>query len=486
MIALLAATMPEAQPLLEQLGAERLPDQAFRVYRFGGTAERPGGVVIISGMGPAAAADAAEHVIARHGAEAIVNFGICGAVSGAAAAGAVFAVAHVVDGDAAGEGSLKLGPGAWPTLPRARLATVREPVFGGSRRAELAARADLVDMEGYAVARAAAGRGVPCSLIKAVSDAADDGGREALRRNIDGVSRRLAAVLAPALRPGEAARPGLLGRLLRLVKVEHTVFSLPLLFGGAWLAAGGGMPPWRVLGLIALAGVGARALGMSANRILDRDLDARNARTAGRELAAGTMNVRAAYLLAAASLAVYLLAAAALGPVCLMLAPAPAVLLLGYSLLKRFTPLCHFGIGACMAAAPLGAWVAVTGNVLFSREVGLLAAFAFFWISGFDIIYALQDMESDRRTGVRSLPAALGSAGAQVVAALVHAAAMAALVGLWRLQGGGMLAGAALAVAAGAMVAAYVPAIPLPARFFPVSAVAGVAGAVIPILGGLP
>ncbi|MEI6149734.1 MAG: UbiA family prenyltransferase, partial [bacterium] len=104
----------------------------------------------------------------------------------------------------------------------------------------------------------------------------------------------------------------------------------------------------------------------------------------------------------------------------------------------------------------------------------------------FDIIYALQDLEADRRNGVHSLPAALGSRGAQGVAALIHALAAVCAVGLWRLTGGGLFAGLSLAVALGAFLAAYHPRLPLPIRFFPVSAIAGMAGALIPLLGGLP
>jgi 4-hydroxybenzoate polyprenyltransferase len=164
----------------------------------------------------------------------------------------------------------------------------------------------------------------------------------------------------------------------------------------------------------------------------------------------------------------------------------PGIALIAYSLLKRFTSLCHFGIGLCMAMAPLAAFVAASGSVSFDAPVLLLALFTFCWLSGFDVIYALQDLQSDRRTRVHSLPASLGSAGAQVVAAGVHRVAVAAIVRLWWILGGGVLSGAALLVAIGAFLAGYVPRIPLPVRFFPVSAVAGVAGAMIPLLGGLP
>ena len=124
------------------------------------------------------------------------------------------------------------------------------------------------------------------------------------------------------------------------MKIEHTVFSLPLLFSGAWLGAGRAWPGWSVLLLIALAGVGARCLGMAANRILDRDLDAKNQRTANRELPSGRISLLGAWAIAAAGLGVYLIACWAISPLCLMLSPVPAVPLIAYSLLKRFTNLC--------------------------------------------------------------------------------------------------------------------------------------------------
>ncbi len=139
----------------------------------------------------------------------------------------------------------------------------------------------------------------------------------------------------------------------------------------------------------------------------------------------------------------------------------------------------------CLGLAPLGAFVAASGGLDFSREVVLLSVFTFFWISGFDIIYALQDIESDRETGVHSIPAKLGCARAQLVAAACHLVAFGALAWLWFLTGRSALSGLALMVAAGAFLLAYWPRVPLPTRFFPISAVAGVAGALVLLLGGI-
>jgi len=336
------------------------------------------------------------------------------------------------------------------------------------------------------VAELCSGRGITVHLIKGVTDSADEGTSETIRRNISAVSEDIAKTLISGL-PGKKSVPSrswpVTVKILNFTRVEHTIFSLPLLFAGAWLGAGHRFPSIAVLALIALAGVGARTLGMSMNRILDRRIDARNPRTAGRELPSGKMTLGGAIAVAVAGLVIYLIACALLGKVCLILSPIPALVLVLYSLLKRFTSLCHFGIGLCLCLAPLGAYVATSGGLDFGMDIVLLSVFTFFWISGFDIIYALQDVQSDRKTGVRSLPAQLGPALAQVAAATAHLAALGALVWLVAATSGGILAWTAFLVSLAAMALAYAPWIPLPARFFPLSAIAGIAGAVIPFLG---
>ena len=486
MIGVIVATLREAQPLIDRLSAQPVADEPLPTFRF--AAGGADGVIVISGMGPALAADAAERVIADGGATEVINIGVCGALSGAFKPGQLLLIASVADGDApadaAGDRPLPLAAAHGRALPTAKLASVAEPVFRRDRRAALAARADVVDMEGFAVADACRRHGAGLTMLKAVSDLADEAGRADIQANIDVLSVRLADVVAAGLDQPNV-RPGLASRVLSFAKVEHSIFSLPLLFAGAYLGAGGAWPAWQVLALIAAAGVGGRTLGMAANRIFDRKLDAANPRTSRRELPSGRMSLTAALAVAAGGAALYVLACAALGPVCLRLSPIPAACLIGYSLLKRMTVLCHFGIGLCMALAPLGAFVASAGNTAFSLEILLLAAFAFCWISGFDIIYALQDIDADRRTGVRSIPAAIGAAGGQFVAAGVHLLAVVALALLCVLVGAGPLPTAAAAVAVAAFVAGYWPRLPLAARFFPTSAIAGVAGAVVPLLGEL-
>ena len=211
------------------------------------------------------------------------------------------------------------------------------------------------------------------------------------------------------------------------VKIEHALFSLPLILAGAWLAAPRGVPPLTLL-LIALAATGARTAALALNRLLDRAIDARNPRTRGRELPAGRMTVREGWLVAAAGTVVYVAAAAALNPLCLALSPLPLLVFTLYPLLKRFTPLCHFGVGAALALSPLGGFLAVLPDLgLALRECGALSLFTLLWVAGFDLIYATLDEDFDRAHGVRSLPAALGSARALAVSRACHAAGFAVL-----------------------------------------------------------
>jgi 4-hydroxybenzoate polyprenyltransferase len=217
--------------------------------------------------------------------------------------------------------------------------------------------------------------------------------------------------------------------LLAFVKFEHTLFSLPLLLAGAMLGADG-WPDAKTMLWILVAGTGARTLAMALNRIIDRRIDARNPRTAVRELPSAKMSVAQAWGVAAAGTALFYLAVANLPPICLRLSPVPLALFALYPFLKRWTPLAHFGVGAALAFGPLAAYAAVTGRVLPFAAVHLLSGFTWLWVAGFDVIYATLDEEFDRREGLRSLPAALGSRRALTVAAAVHAAAFVLLVAM--------------------------------------------------------
>jgi 4-hydroxybenzoate polyprenyltransferase len=193
--------------------------------------------------------------------------------------------------------------------------------------------------------------------------------------------------------------------VLEMIKFEHTLFALPFGLLGMVLAAEG-WPPWRTVGWIVLAVVGARSAAMGFNRLADRAIDARNPRTAGRALPRGEVTPRFVGLFVAASLALLLLAAWRLNPLCLKLYPVAVAILLGYSYTKHFTPLTHFILGLSLAGAPLGAWIAVRGDL--TATPLLLAAAVMLWVAGFDILYALQDMEFDRQARLHSIPARIG------------------------------------------------------------------------------
>ena len=472
MIGILFATEMEAKPFLDR-------------------GEPEGVVTVVSGMGMEAARVAAEELIEKYGCTSIINAGVCGALNNRLERGAVYRVSMVSTEYL--KAAVKVGIG----FGLKRLVTVDKPVFQQERKKDLSKYGELVDMEGYAVARVCEEHDIPCILIKGVTDFGDDSGKADIKKHIDPVSETVAEAVAgivdgascldtheKADRSGatrQDASSSLISKLHSFTKIEHTVFSLPLLFAGAWLGAGG-MPAIKALLLITLVGLGARTFGMAINRIMDKNIDAGNPRTKNRELPSGKLSMVQGYSVALAGITLYFIGCALLGETVLRFSLVPLIPLSLYSLLKRFTPLCHYGIGVCLAAAPLGAFVAVTNSLTFSPEAVLLAIFTFCWISGFDIIYALMDIDFDRVNKVRSIPAAIGPRGAQLVAAVTHLVSFAALVLLW-MSIGGALSFLALLVSAGAFGAAYLPGIPVHVRFFPISAVAGISGALVVLLG---
>ena len=218
-----------------------------------------------------------------------------------------------------------------------------------------------------------------------------------------------------ALRQRSPAR-----KFLRLVMIEHSVFALPF----AYIAALSAMwvqtrsVHWVQLLLITIAMVSARTVAMSANRILDREFDALNPRTARRELVTGELSVRAAQVGTAVALAIFLTSAALLSWTCLVLSPVAVFVLVLYSYGKRFTDFPQVLLALAQFVAPVGAWLAVTGHVS-GAAVGLGLAVGT-WIGGFDLVYACQDAEVDRRIGSRSFPARFGIASALRTSAVVH------------------------------------------------------------------
>ena len=215
------------------------------------------------------------------------------------------------------------------------------------------------------------------------------------------------------------------------VKLEHTVFSLPLIFAGASVALRG-WPSAHLAALILLAAIGGRVMAMGMNRIIDAELDARNPRTRQRELPRGAMRRTEAFAIVIGAAILYGGVAGLLSPLCLWLSPVPVVLFVVYPYLKRFTALAHLGLGITWSMAPLGGWLAASSSLERLGEVGWLWLFSVLWVAGFDIIYATMDEAFDRAAGLHSLPAALGRAKALRVAAILHATAFLSLAMLWR------------------------------------------------------
>lgn len=220
---------------------------------------------------------------------------------------------------------------------------------------------------------------------------------------------------------------------LEMIKIEHTLFALPFAFLGAVLAANG-LPSLRQIFWIVVAMVGARSAAMAFNRLVDREYDAANPRTAMRALPAGLLSARFVALFTLASSLLFFFAAAMLNRLTLLLAPVALGSVLLYSYTKRFTALAHLVLGWCLSIAPTGAWIAVLGAI--DSPVPLLLSLSvMLWTAGFDVIYACQDYEFDVRTGLRSVPQRFGIANALWIARLLHAGMFAALVAVYVLTG---------------------------------------------------
>lgn len=247
--------------------------------------------------------------------------------------------------------------------------------------------------------------------------------------------------------PSSAPQGGLLHsaqNFSRLVKLGHTIFGLPFAIAAAVLAhryaeaTGASGLTWARMGLIVLAFAGARAAAMGFNRIVDRRFDAANPRTADREIPAGLISVRMAVLFTALSAAVFIGSAVALGPVPALLAGPCLVVLLGYSLFKRFSWTSHLALGIALALAPGGAFVAVTGSLAgWWLPLPLMIAVAT-WVAGFDVLYSTADAEFDRANGLHSIPARFGIRGALWISGLLHVGTVVALVVLHTSAGLGL------------------------------------------------
>jgi 4-hydroxybenzoate polyprenyltransferase len=213
---------------------------------------------------------------------------------------------------------------------------------------------------------------------------------------------------------------GTVNKYLSFIKFSHTVFALPFALIGFSLAiaSGKGIFSWKILFLVVLCMVFARSAAMAFNRLIDRTYDARNPRTVIREIPAGLISPLAALIMVLICCAGFIVSTYFINTICFYLSPVALFVVLGYSYAKRFTILCHLILGAGLALAPIGAYIAVTGE--FDKLPILFSFIVFFWVSGFDIIYALQDDEFDKSQALKSIPAFFGRKNALYLSQLLH------------------------------------------------------------------
>ena len=226
-----------------------------------------------------------------------------------------------------------------------------------------------------------------------------------------------------------AVRPALFARL---VKVEHSVYALPFAYAGAVLSQQR-IPPWSTLVWITIAMIAARSAAMALNRLIDAGIDARNPRTAGRELPTGSLSRTEVVAFTVVSLAILVASTFFLSPPCRYLWPIVVVAFIAYPYTKRYTWFCHYALGLTDGLAPAAAWVAVSGHIALSPV--LLFVAVGLWVGGFDVIYAIFDLEFDRQEGIHSLPVKIGWRRSLLVAALSHLAAVGLLMAVGPLLG---------------------------------------------------
>lgn len=237
--------------------------------------------------------------------------------------------------------------------------------------------------------------------------------------------------------------------IFEMIKFEHTIFALPFAFTGALLALDG-LPTLQQAFWIVVAMVGARSAAMGFNRWADRHLDAENPRTKMRALPAGLVSPTQVLLFIAVSSALLVLAAYMLNPLSFALSPVALAIVFFYSYTKRFTFLAHAFLGLAISGAPMGAWIAVTGRFEFPALVLGLAVL--FWLLGFDILYALQDLEHDRKAGLNSIPQRFGIRTSLRISRIAHAVTMLCLFWLYELLHVGMVYLVGVLVALGLII----------------------------------
>ncbi|MGE0568594.1 MAG: UbiA-like polyprenyltransferase [Bacteroidia bacterium] len=212
-----------------------------------------------------------------------------------------------------------------------------------------------------------------------------------------------------------------LNNYLSLIKFSHTVFALPFALIGFFLAvnSGGAQFSVRLFTLVVLCMVFARSAAMAFNRYIDRAFDEKNPRTAVREIPSGVISAKAALGFTMFCAVAFIICTFFINEICFYLSPVALIVVLGYSFTKRFTPLCHLVLGVGLSLAPIGAYLALTG--VFAWSPLIFSAIVFLWVSGFDIIYALQDEEFDRSQGLKSIPVLLGKKNALIMSEIMHA-----------------------------------------------------------------
>jgi 4-hydroxybenzoate polyprenyltransferase len=240
--------------------------------------------------------------------------------------------------------------------------------------------------------------------------------------------------------------------LLEMIKFSHTVFAFPFALMGVVLAslANGTAPTFGQVFWVCLAMVGARTGAMGLNRIIDARIDADNPRTAERHLPAGKVAMGEAWLLVLGAFALMSLAAWMLNPLCLQLAPVAIFFLVLYSYCKRFTSMAHVVLGICLAAAPIGAWIALRGDI--GWPVIVLGLAVLFWVAGFDIFYALQDYEFDRDKGLFSIPSRFGVERSFLITRVFHVVMVSLLLLLVFSEGLGLIYLLGVVVVAGLLI----------------------------------
>lgn len=206
--------------------------------------------------------------------------------------------------------------------------------------------------------------------------------------------------------------------ICRMIKIEHSIFALPYAWTGAFLAARG-LPNLQALFFLTVAMIAARSFAMTINRIADMEIDGKNPRTWKRPLVTGAISLKQAWLFSGAAAVIFIAACACINLVCLILSVPALLFSAAYSWLKRFTPWCHFWLGATLGLAPLGGWLSVNPESLGLPAILLFFAVTF-WVGAFDIYYAFQDLEFDCKSGLFSVPATFGSITAMTLAGFSH------------------------------------------------------------------